>query len=49
MRAFAKRLSRVERSLLTVIVMLTDRGFRVPDRSDTDVFLRSNNLFNNER
>ena len=43
-RSWGKRLARLERSVLTVIVMLRDRGFRLPDQGDTERFARSNNL-----
>lgn len=40
----SKRMDRVEKKLLILMVMLADRGFRMPDQGDTDRFLRSNNL-----
>lgn len=44
MARFSKRVARVEKHVLILIVMLRDRGFRIPDQSDTDIFLKSNNL-----
>lgn len=44
-RAWAKRLARLERSVAIVIFMLREHGLKVPDRSDTDIFLKSNNLY----
>ena len=40
----SERMERQERKLLIVMVMLSDRGFKIPDQGDTDRFLRSNNL-----
>jgi hypothetical protein len=38
-----KRINKLERSVLTIVVMLADRGFKIPDASDTDRILRSKN------
>lgn len=35
-----KRINKLERNVLTIVVMLADRGFRIPDPSDTDRILR---------
>lgn len=43
-RAMWKRIGRIEKRLLVLIVMLNDRGFRIPDKDDTDIFLKSNRL-----
>lgn len=43
-RAMWKRIVRIEKNVLVLIVMLRDRGFRIPDKSDTDLFVKANNL-----
>jgi hypothetical protein len=35
-----KRISKIERTLLTIVIMLEDRGFKIPDASDTDRLLK---------
>lgn len=39
-----KHIVRVEKRVLMIMVMLRDRGFQIPNDSDTEVFARSNNL-----
>jgi hypothetical protein len=36
-----RRIENLERKVLTVIIMLRDRGFKVPSEDDTDRFLKS--------
>jgi len=43
-RSLWRHVNRVEKRVLTVMVMLRDRGFVVPDESDTQKFIKSNNL-----
>lgn len=43
-RSLHKRMAKVERNILTVVIMLRDRGFRIPDQTDTDQFLKSNKM-----
>jgi hypothetical protein len=39
-----KRIDRTEKRVLVLIVMLKDRGFKIPDQGDTDRLLKANNL-----
>jgi hypothetical protein len=39
-RANRRRIERLEKSVLTIIVMLRDRGFKVPKSGDTDLFAK---------
>jgi len=43
-RAMWKRIVRTEKNVLILIIMLRDRGFQIPDQTDTEIFIKSNNL-----
>ena len=43
-RSMWRHIARVEKRILMIMVMLRDRGFQVPNESDTEVFIKSNNL-----
>lgn len=43
-RRMWRHVRRLEKFMLMVLVMLKDRGFRLPEQGDTDRFLRSNNI-----
>jgi hypothetical protein len=38
------RISRLEKKVLTMIVMLRDRGFKIPSSYDTELFRKNNDL-----
>jgi len=40
-RETRKRLDRVEKRVLTIIIMLRDRGLKIPSETDTEHFLKS--------
>ncbi len=39
-----KRIVRTEKHVLILIIMLRDRGFEIPNETDTRTFLKANNL-----
>ncbi|MGB7767437.1 MAG: hypothetical protein WBN22_01090 [Verrucomicrobiia bacterium] len=43
-RAIRKRISRTEKNVLILIIMLRDHGLKIPDEDDTKLFLKANNL-----
>jgi len=43
-RSMWRHIARVEKRILMIMVMLRDRGFVVPNDSDTEIFTKSNNL-----
>ncbi|HXC34270.1 MAG TPA: hypothetical protein VNV43_00230 [Candidatus Acidoferrales bacterium] len=36
-----KRINKIERTLLTIVIMLADRGFKIPDGGDTERLLKA--------
>jgi biotin operon repressor len=40
-RAIWKRIARLEKNVLTIIIMLRDRGMKIPSESDTERLLKS--------
>jgi hypothetical protein len=38
------RINRIEKRIVVILVMLRDRGFRVPDKTDTEIFLKANDV-----
>lgn len=43
-RIEAKVIPRLEKKIVMLLVMLRDRGYKIPDETDTEIFLKSNNL-----